>query len=109
MTMGTAGGQELKELRRRLAEAEQAVHALANGQVFQAVFNTILDALLLADDRGVYVDANPAACELFGLPRERLIGRQLGEFTRSGYDHEAAFREFLRAGRQRGRFPLRRA
>jgi two-component system cell cycle sensor histidine kinase/response regulator CckA len=104
----SARNVELDKLRRRLAEAEHAVRSLAHGDVFQAIFNATLDALLLADDRGVYVDANPAACELFGLPRERLIGRQLSEFTPPGYDQDAAWREFLHAGRQRGRFPLRR-
>ena len=38
----------------------------------------------LADDDGLYVDANPAACDLFGLPRELLIGRRVSDFTCSG-------------------------
>ena len=101
--------EELRDLRRRLAEAEQAVRSLASGEVFQAIFNATLDALVLADDGGVYVDANPAACELFGLPRERLIGRRVGDFTVGGYDREAVWRDFMRAGKQRGRFPMRRA
>ena len=101
--------EELRDLRRRLAEAEQAVRSLGSGQVFQAIFNATLDALVLADDGGVYVDANPAACELFGLPRERLIGRRVGDFTVGGYDREAVWRDFMRAGKHRGRFPMRRA
>src|SRR5687767_3867523 len=100
--------EELRELRRRLAEAERALCALATDQVFQAIFNTTLDALVLADDWGVCVDANPAACELFGLSREHLIGRKLAEFTLVGFDQDAAWRQFVRAGTQRGRFPLRR-
>ena len=61
--------EESRERRERLGEAAEATHAhaLARGDVFQAVFNATLDALLLADDRGGCVDANPAACELIGL------------------------------------------
>src|SRR6185369_10139179 len=35
--------------------------------LFRALFEDALDAILIADDDRVYVDANRAACELFGL------------------------------------------
>ena len=114
--------EEVESLRVRLAEAERALRELAASkgptpvhktapppllldaakygvrsqqQLLQAVFAETLDALLLADDDGVYVDANPAACELFGLQREQLIGSRLSQFTVSRYDHKAAWHAFL--------------
>ncbi len=62
-----------------LRESQRALRA--SEQLTRAIFNGALDAMLLTDDRGVYVDANPAACELFGLARERLVGRGAAEFT----------------------------
>jgi PAS domain S-box-containing protein len=38
----------------------------------QAFFENSLDATLLADDEGRYVDANPAAAVLLGYSRDEL-------------------------------------
>jgi PAS domain S-box-containing protein len=73
------------------------------------IFDNALDAMLLADDAGRCVDANPAACEVFGLPREQLIGRRMMEFAAPEYDPETAARELREHGRLRERFPLQRA
>ncbi|HSO33081.1 MAG TPA: PAS domain S-box protein [Labilithrix sp.] len=76
--------------------------------LLRGVFEGALDAMLLANDRGEYVDANPAACELFGLPLEQLVGRSVGQFAAPGYDIDAATRAFLEHGKLLGRFPLQR-
>jgi two-component system cell cycle sensor histidine kinase/response regulator CckA len=91
------------ELLGRALRAEQAVVPL------RAVFDGSLDAVLLADDRGLYVDANPAACDLFGLPLEQLIGRSVAVFTALGKEGEAAYRSFREHGQLRGQFPLHRS
>ncbi len=133
--MSEAAGlrKENEYLRNRLAHAEAALLALASGEVdalaaevgatptllraaqdtlrdsqrlFRSVFDASMDALLLADPRGHYVDANPAACKLFGLTREELIGRTLLEFAAPGYDAEAADRDFVERGRMEQTFPL---
>jgi two-component system, cell cycle sensor histidine kinase and response regulator CckA len=78
----------------------------ASEQLSRAIFHGALDALLLANDDGVYVDVNPAACELFGLRREDLLGRRLTEFAAPGYDVTAEWGHFVSEGRMRGRFPL---
>jgi two-component system cell cycle sensor histidine kinase/response regulator CckA len=77
-----------------------------SAQLMRAVFDGALDAMLLADDSGGYVDANPAACALFGLGRERLIGRNVREFAESQADVADAWRQFLEAGRAEGHFRL---
>jgi PAS domain S-box-containing protein len=99
---------ENESLRSRLAAAEQAVAALASGEVdalaseaggtplllrraqeelrerekvFQAVFDGALDAMVLVDDERRFLDANPAACALYGCSRADLVGRRGDEFT----------------------------
>jgi PAS domain S-box-containing protein len=74
--------------------------------LFRAVFEGALDAMLLADEAGRYVDANPAACELFGLPRAELLGRRPHDFTDA--DLTATWREFRETSGARGHFTLRR-
>lgn len=77
-----------------------------NGHKFQAVFEEAFDAMLIANDNAAYVDANPAACELFGLSREELLGRSIDEFAAEDYNFETAWREFQESDRDRGIFPL---
>ena len=98
---GSAGGtSERQESYGELAASEQQ---------FRAVFEEAFDAILIADDDAQYVDANPAACELFGLPREELLGRTIGDFAAEGYDFESAWQNFQASERDRGLFPLVRA
>jgi len=40
----------------------------------RAAFEQSLDGVLILDDLGVYLDVNPAACQLFGRSREELLG-----------------------------------
>ena len=58
------------ELRRRAAE----LRVESEQRRLQALFDGTRDAIILADDRGRCVDANPAACRLFDIPREQLLG-----------------------------------
>ena len=90
---------ERKRRERALAESERRLGRLFEGS---------LDAVLVADDEGRYLDANPAACELFGVERDDLLGRTAADFAPPGFDFEAAWAAFLDAGEARGEFPLRR-
>ncbi len=121
------------ELQRRAIDAEQALEAFARGEVdavavatvatpillqtaqaelrrkeklLRAIFDGALDAILLADDQGRYVDANPAACALFGMGRDQLVGRSVADFADPTYDAEGAARELREKGLLRGRFRL---
>ena len=73
---------------------------------FRAVFERSFDAMLIAGDDGRYVEVNRAACELFGLDREALLGRRIEEFAPEDFDFEAAWREFQATERERSTFPL---
>lgn len=77
-------------------------------RLFRAVFEGTVDALCLADDDGIYRDANDAAAELFGLSKEELLGREIGTFAASDFDFESAWTTFLDDGEMRGEFELHR-
>jgi PAS domain S-box-containing protein len=91
--------------RRRVAESSPE-----GEQLFRAVFDNALEAMLIADDNGNYTDANPAACRLFGVSREELLSSNLGRFVEPGraLEAEQAWRTFLAAGEQHGLFRLHR-
>ncbi len=77
---------------------------------FAALFNASLDAMLLADDNGGYIDANPAACKLLGLKRGQIIGRCIRDFLTDtaslDADIEQRWRRFLQQGQEQGRVSL---
>ncbi|HBL60618.1 MAG TPA: hypothetical protein DDZ80_19830, partial [Cyanobacteria bacterium UBA8803] len=74
----------------------------------QAIFNGALDAMLIADDEGKYIDANSAACELLGMPREKLLGCTISQFAEPRFDCPQAWHSFLAQGRVRGEFRILR-
>jgi len=90
-------------------ERERVEHALrASEAQLRAIFTSTLDAIVVADDDGRYVDCNPAAEELFGVGRAELLGRGLHDFAVADADVDAEWREFLRKGTARGTFRLMR-
>jgi PAS domain S-box-containing protein len=44
---------------------------------YRALFEALPDGLLVVDDAGFCVDANPSLCSLLGRPRELLLGARL--------------------------------
>jgi PAS domain S-box-containing protein len=75
----------------------------------QALLAAVGDAILIADDRGVCVDANPAALRLLGYPREDLIGAHLADLVPSDPETPAARRRRLHHARTwRGELELHR-
>ncbi|MFB6102551.1 MAG: PAS domain-containing sensor histidine kinase [Haloplanus sp.] len=73
---------------------------------FRAVFEGTLDALVITDDEGRYVAANPAAADLFGVSRSELIGKHIADFAAEDVDLEAQWSTFLDADEPRGTFEL---
>lgn len=84
---------------------------VSSEQRYRGLFERAGDAVLIADDTGRYVDANPAACVLLGVPRELAIGRSLMDFVvpSDGMpDAASAWAMFLAAGEMRGQVRIRR-
>ncbi|MEA5572696.1 PAS domain S-box protein [Calothrix sp. UHCC 0171] len=75
---------------------------------FQALFDSALDAIAIADDDGRYIDVNPAACELFGLPKQKLLGLRIADFAAPGFDFSQAWQSFQEQGHLSGEFQLHR-
>jgi PAS domain S-box-containing protein len=73
------------------------------------LFEKVTVAILVANDQGIYVDVNPAACALMGCTRDELIGRGLADFVDPERLPEltAQWKSFLRDGSQAGEFELR--
>jgi PAS domain S-box-containing protein len=82
-------------------EAERAREASEG--LFRAVFENAMEGVIIADDEGAFVDASPAACEIFGLERDRLLGRSIDEFGDVELDFEGAGGPFGGSGADRSR------
>src|SRR5690242_9644266 len=64
-------------LRRVKAKSDEIVDPPSDGAGidYGALFESAPDAILIADDQGRYVAANAAACEIFGVPLQGLLGK----------------------------------
>ncbi|HEX3314355.1 MAG TPA: PAS domain S-box protein, partial [Gemmataceae bacterium] len=59
-----------------LSALQQAEFARREGEArLRAVFETLTEGVLVQNQQGVIVEANPAATMLLGVPLERLVGR----------------------------------
>ncbi len=70
---------ERKRAELKLAESEEQL---------RAVFDGALDAKVVTDDDGRFLEVNPAACELYGCPRAELLKRKVEEFAEPGFHFE---------------------
>ena len=82
---------------RRLSQRERQL---------RAVFEGTLDALVITDDEGRYVAANPAAADLFGLSRSELVGEHIADFASESENFGAQWERFRAEGEARGEFEL---
>ncbi|MBP1955434.1 PAS domain S-box-containing protein [Halarchaeum rubridurum] len=73
---------------------------------YRAAFEGAATAMVIADDDGRYVEANAAACELFGVTRATLVGSHIGDFAAPEYDVEGEWSSFRESAVARGTFPL---
>jgi two-component system, cell cycle sensor histidine kinase and response regulator CckA len=69
---------------------------------YQTLFESGLDALIVLDSAGRFLDANPAACQLVGLGKNELIGHNVKETIESASDFDAAWSKFTKEGTYRG-------
>lgn len=101
--IGTAIIRDVTE-RRRMEERLRWSEAR-----LRAFFDNTLDAILVADDAGTYVDANPAACRLLGYERSELLGLTVWEITcgLEQSDFQKSWRSFLSTGKQSGEYQVR--
>ena len=79
-------------------------------RLLEAIFENSRDAILLADDDALYVDANPAACAMTGYPRDELLGMTIWDLTPGPSREEglASWREFVASGTLDGEYVIQR-
>lgn len=73
------------------------------------LFNMALDAMLVVNDQGQYVEANPAACKLLNCARDQIIGRTIADFCvlPPGANLSQQWQAFLAQGQMQGEVTLR--
>jgi PAS domain S-box-containing protein len=86
--------------------AEEVLRASA--KQFRSLFEAAMDAMVVTDDEGRYVEANAAACTLHGLNRAELLGHRLGDHARAGFDFDEVWAAMRREGRARGEMAVLR-
>lgn len=78
---------------RDITERKQAEAALEESeQRYRQIFDTIVDAVFVARPDGPIVDANPAACSMYGYQRQELIGLSPTRLIHP--DYHCRFRDF---------------
>lgn len=75
-------------------------------QQLRAIFEQSLDAIMIFDDEGTYLQANAAASPLFGLPPSQLVGRRIVDFMEPSFDVEQTWRFFQERGQLKGEIRL---
>ncbi|HMO57606.1 MAG TPA: PAS domain S-box protein [Roseiflexaceae bacterium] len=72
---------------------------------YRLLFERSLNAILIADDSGTYLDANEAAARLIGIPRQQLIGLNVRALrTPRDEDLQQRFRRYIDTGPEQGEF-----
>ncbi len=71
-----------------------------------SIYRHVLDGILILDDRGVCLDANPAAFAILGAPPAVLVGRSFSQFLQDPRQFERQWRAFLDESFQHGRTEL---
>jgi PAS domain S-box-containing protein len=76
---------------------------IASENRMRAIFNTVLDAIVTIDDRGIIETLNPAAARVFGYNPDEVIGRNVNMLMPEPYfgEHDSYIRSYLTTGEAR--------
>jgi PAS domain S-box-containing protein len=98
-----------RSLRYTLAQARAEKDLRASERRLRAVYESTRDALVIFESEGQYcVEANPAACDLLGLPRAHLLGRKLSSEAPPRLLYPPVWHEVLSDGRVKGELRFER-
>lgn len=70
---------------------------------YRAIFENSLDAIIIIDDGGNFLDANPAACKVYEVDREKLLTLNVAVFTQPDWE---GLGPFLESGRQEDEYEI---
>ncbi len=85
-------------------KAEKAF--LESQQRLQAIFDNTINAIILADDYGNYLEGNPAALRMLGYSHEEFVQLNVSQVAVITSLKPDPFNEFLKEGEQKGTFDL---
>lgn len=97
---------------RDVTEKRLAIDSIVKSEAqFKAVFSSSLDAMLIVDNEGKCLNANPAACVLLGLSDKEILGIDIKEFfdTGSSTEFSREWQTFLEYKIQRREYILTRS
>lgn len=80
-------------VRREHRETSSALDATEHE--FKSIFDNALDSILILDDQGTCLEANPAALTLFGARYHELVGQSIRHFYAGGADFNETWKSFL--------------
>jgi PAS domain S-box-containing protein len=84
IALATAIALHARFLIRARREQRETASALSTTEhEFQAIFDSALDSLLILDDQGTCLEANPAALALLGARRDELVGHAVRGFQQA--------------------------
>lgn len=102
LVKGSFDGRLLLRSIRYAIERKRSEEALRNSQAtVRAIFENSLDGIVIFDRTGACVEANAAASDLMGVPRDELVGRRLCDFCDRGF--EEAWADLSQTDSGRGR------
>jgi len=70
---------------------------------FSSIFHNVLDGILIVNDEGTCLDANPAALELLKCSSSELVGKSIGRFLSDSDSFIKGWNSFLQKKNHRGR------
>jgi PAS domain S-box-containing protein len=112
LVKGEIDAKTLERSIRHSLERARSIEALRHRErQFRAVFESTLDAMLIANDQGYYVDANQAALSLLGVDRDELPKMHVTDLA-APEEREAmavVWQRILTEGRTEGEFQFGRA
>lgn len=76
------------------------------GREFQSIFDNALDGILILDNQGNCIDANPAAIGILGVDRNQLLGQSVAKFYADRSVFTANWASFIERKHQRGHAEL---
>jgi PAS domain S-box-containing protein len=83
---------------------QHAAEAVRENEVrLRATFDTVLDALIVIDERGVIQAVNPATLKIFGYDPAELVGRNVTHLMPEPYrsEHDGYLRRYFETGEPR--------
>jgi two-component system sensor kinase FixL len=95
------GGEQLR--RNRLRAAASTRETLAREAHLQSILDTVPDAMVVIDERGIVQSFSSAAVRLFGYPAADVVGRNVRMLMPSPYReaHDGYIARYLQTGERR--------